>query len=195
MCHRGAFFRASADVGRPQRCESEDRRRRRQFVSLLGGTALAPAHRHCRYTRTARRRPGTPVARDDRWPIAAVNDDKLVDRDALCRMADSAELRAPMCTPSWFARGGKLAFERFFKGSDQDPMAVRWRASPSTPIQRITSSWLRRASRRSHSGSRSMRADTKRQRTDLQLLPRVVRFVFPRRTASSWCTRPPRRWG
>ena len=60
---------------------------RRNFVRLLGGAALAlftlsPVFADppdgC----------GVPVARDDGWPVASVNDDKLIDRDALCRMAD-----------------------------------------------------------------------------------------------------------
>src|SRR5271163_13563 len=78
VVHRGAFFRASAMlvarlVAR-KRCESEDRMRRRQFVSLLGGTALAPLTALPVYADP----PGDcgiPVARDDGWPIASVNDD------------------------------------------------------------------------------------------------------------------------
>ena len=61
--------------------------RRRQVLSLLGGTALAP------FTASLLRADpsdgcGVPVARDDGWPVAALNEDKLVDRAALCRMAD-----------------------------------------------------------------------------------------------------------
>ena len=93
--------------------------RRRRFTSLLGGTALTPltvlpvaAHPadSC----------GVPVARDDGWPVASVNEDKLVDRDALCRMADrlvassTANVHAVVV-----ARGGKLVFERYFSGSDE----------------------------------------------------------------------------
>ena len=55
--------------------------RRRKFMSLLGGAALAPltaspvdadSPEGC----------GVPLARDDGWPIAAGNGDRLVDRDA-----------------------------------------------------------------------------------------------------------------
>src|SRR5215471_16531936 len=93
--------------------------RRRQFVSLLGGAALAlltalPVYANppdgC----------GVPVARDDGWPVASVDEDKLIDRGALCRMADrlaassTANVHAVLV-----ARGGKLVFERYFRGSDE----------------------------------------------------------------------------
>jgi CubicO group peptidase (beta-lactamase class C family) len=93
--------------------------RRRQFVSLLGGAALTPLT-----TLPAYADPpdgcGVPVARDDGWPVASVNDDKLIDRGALCRMADrlaassTANVHAVLV-----ARGGKLVFERYFRGSDE----------------------------------------------------------------------------
>jgi CubicO group peptidase (beta-lactamase class C family) len=93
--------------------------RRRQFVSLLGGAALTPLT-----TLPAYADPpdgcGVPVARDDGWPVASVNDDKLIDRGALCRMADrlaassTANVHAVL-----LARGGKLVFERYFRGSDE----------------------------------------------------------------------------
>jgi len=91
--------------------------RRRRVVSLLSGVALAPLTAFpvladppggC----------GVPVWRDDGWPVASVNEDKLVDRDALCRMAD--RLAASSNVHSVLvARGGKLVFERYFKGSDE----------------------------------------------------------------------------
>jgi CubicO group peptidase (beta-lactamase class C family) len=94
--------------------------RRRQFVSLLGGAALAPFTAlpvvadsdGC----------GVPVARDDGWSVASVNEDKLIDRAALCRMADRlAALSDPNIHAVLVARGGKLVFERYFKGSDEAP--------------------------------------------------------------------------
>ena len=91
--------------------------RRRQFVSLLGGTALAPLTALPVYAYP----PGDcgiPVARDDGWPVSSANEDKLIDRGALCRMADrlaaSSNVHAVLV-----ARGGKLVFERYFKGSDE----------------------------------------------------------------------------
>jgi CubicO group peptidase (beta-lactamase class C family) len=91
--------------------------RRRQFTSLLAGAALAPLTSFPAYADT----PAgcdVPVARDDGWSVASINDDKLVNRDALCRMADrlatSSNVHAVVV-----ARAGKLVFERYFQGSDE----------------------------------------------------------------------------
>ena len=93
--------------------------KRRQFVSLLGGAALAPLAPLPVYAAPPDGC-GVPVAREDGWPVASVNEDKLVDRDALCRMADrlaaDANIHAVLV-----ARGGRLVFERYFKGSDEIP--------------------------------------------------------------------------
>jgi CubicO group peptidase (beta-lactamase class C family) len=91
--------------------------RRRNFVSVLGGAALAPLT-----ALPASAEPsdgcGIPAARDDGWPVASGNDGKLVDRDALCRMADrlasTTNVHAVLV-----ARHGQLAFERYFSGSDE----------------------------------------------------------------------------
>jgi len=105
--------------------------RRRQLISLLGGAALAPLTALSVYLGwpdgsglgPAPDPPdgcGVPVARDDGWPVASVDEDKLIDRGALCGMADrlaassTANVHAVLV-----ARGGKLVFERYFRGSDE----------------------------------------------------------------------------
>jgi hypothetical protein len=63
---------------------------------------------------------GVPVARDDGWPVAA-NNDTLIDRVALCKMAErlaassDANVHAVVV-----ARHGKLVFEHYFRGSDDE---------------------------------------------------------------------------
>ena len=93
--------------------------RRRHFISLLGGAALAPF-----VALAADADPadgcGVPVARDDGWPVATVNDGKLIDRDALCRMADRLAVDTSVHALV-VARGGKLVFERYFRGDDEIP--------------------------------------------------------------------------
>ena len=95
--------------------------RRRQFVSLLGGAALAPLTALPAYAEPPDRC-GVAVARDDGWPVASVDEDKLIDRGVLCRVADrlaassDANIHAVLV-----ARGGKLLFERYFRGADEVP--------------------------------------------------------------------------
>ena len=91
--------------------------KRRQFISLLGGAALAP------FTASPASADdcGGPVAREDGWPLAPADDVKLVDRDALCRMADRLTSSSANIHAVVVARGGKLVFERYFKGDEQVP--------------------------------------------------------------------------
>lgn len=95
--------------------------KRRRFFSLLGGAALAP------FTASPLSADppdgcGVPAGRDNGWPVASIDDDKLIDRAALCRMADRlAALSDPHIHAVLVARGGRLVFERYFRGNDEFP--------------------------------------------------------------------------
>ncbi len=93
--------------------------RRRRIVSLLGGAALAPLTAlpgHAEPSNGC----GVPAAREDGWPVASVTDDKLIDRDALCRMADRLVSSAANVHAVLVARGGRLVFERYFSGGSDE---------------------------------------------------------------------------
>lgn len=94
--------------------------KRRQFISVLGGTALAPLMASRVFADTPQDC-GAPIARDDGWPVVSINEDKLVERPALCRMADQLAASGANVHAVLVARGGKLVFERYFKGSDEVP--------------------------------------------------------------------------
>lgn len=93
--------------------------RRRRFVSFFAGTVLAPlaaAPVHAEPSESC----GIPVARDDGWSVASAPDDKLIDRDALCRMADQLAASSSGNVHSVLvARRGTLLFERYFSGPDE----------------------------------------------------------------------------
>ena len=93
--------------------------RRRQFIALFAGATLAPLSASREYADPPDGC-GIPVVRDDGWPVASVNDDQLIDRAALCRMADRLSSTANVHA-ILVARGGKLVFERYFRGSDEIP--------------------------------------------------------------------------
>lgn len=95
--------------------------RRREFVSLLGSAALTPIAALPAFADPAGGC-GAPLAGNDGWPLASAGDDRLIDRAALCRMADrlaasgEANIHAVVV-----ARGGRPVFERYFKGADEVP--------------------------------------------------------------------------
>ena len=93
--------------------------RRRQFTFLLGGTAVASLPGLPAFASPSESC-GTPRARDDGWAIPANIDDKLIDREALCRMADQLAISSNVHAVL-VARSGKLEFERYFSGSDEVP--------------------------------------------------------------------------
>jgi hypothetical protein len=75
---------------------------RRQFISLVGCAALAP------FAALPASAEGCadPVAQDDGWPLASADDSKLIDRDALCRMADGLTASGANIHAVVVARGG-----------------------------------------------------------------------------------------
>ncbi|MDH2381969.1 serine hydrolase [Bradyrhizobium sp. CER78] len=90
-------------------------------MSLLGGAALAPLSSLPVYADPADGC-SVPVGRDDGWPVATVTEDKLIDRQALCAMADRIAATSDGNIHSVLVvRGGKLQFERYFRGHDEVP--------------------------------------------------------------------------
>ncbi|KRQ03533.1 hypothetical protein AOQ71_33110 [Bradyrhizobium manausense] len=93
---------------------------RRQFMSLLGGAALTPitatpvfaaAHANC----------AGPMRRDDGWSVPSASEDNDINLAALCGMADRLESSGANFHAVLVAGHGRLAFERYFKGSDEVP--------------------------------------------------------------------------
>ena len=91
---------------------------RRRFISLLGGAALAPLAAPIARAE-APDGCGIPIARDDGWPVAAAGENRLIDRAALCSMADRLASSEANVHAVLVARGGRLLFERYFRGSDE----------------------------------------------------------------------------
>ena len=90
-------------------------------MSLLGGAALAPLATLPVHADAPPDGCGIPIARDDGWPVASVNEDQVTDRTALCRMADRLVASDANIHAVLVARGGRLVFERYFKGTDEIP--------------------------------------------------------------------------
>jgi hypothetical protein len=89
---------------------------RRQFMSFLGGAALAPLATLPAYADPSDAC-GVPVARDDGWSVASVTEDKLADRAALCRMADRIAAASDGNIHSVLVvRSGKLVFRDVLQG-------------------------------------------------------------------------------
>ena len=84
---------------------------RRRFISLLGGAALAPLAAPIARAE-APDGCGIPIARDDGWPVAAAGENRLIDRAALCRMADRIASSEANVHAVLVARSGRLVFER-----------------------------------------------------------------------------------
>jgi CubicO group peptidase (beta-lactamase class C family) len=94
--------------------------KRRRFASILGGTAIAsftglPAHADqsaaC----------GIPQERGDGWAVLSADDASLIDRAALCRMANGLVASSANVHSILVVRRGKLVFERYFIGTDEVP--------------------------------------------------------------------------
>ncbi|NML47513.1 serine hydrolase [Ramlibacter sp. G-1-2-2] len=92
---------------------------RRRFASILGGTAIASLAGVPAYAEEANC--GVPEARDDGWPIASSEDASLIDRAALCRMADGLMASGANIHSVLVVRAGQLVFERYFTGLDVVP--------------------------------------------------------------------------
>lgn len=94
---------------------------RRQFISLLGGAALAPLARLPAYADPSDGC-GVPIGRNDGWSTASLAEDKLIERRALCTMAERLAASSDSNIHSVLVvRGGRLQFERYFRGRDEVP--------------------------------------------------------------------------
>lgn len=109
--------------------------RRRQFMSVLGGAALAPLSAVCA---KAVDRCGVPLARGDGWPDGSINGDGLVDREALCGLADRLAASDANVHAVLVARDGKLVFERYFKGADEVPGRIYGRRAETVAFDADT---------------------------------------------------------
>lgn len=94
--------------------------KRRAFVSLLGGAVLVPFVARDGHGGQTDGCDGRPVARDDGWSVGAT-DDKRVDGDALCGICDRLTAGNANIHAVLVVRGGRLVFERYFKGPEEVP--------------------------------------------------------------------------
>jgi CubicO group peptidase (beta-lactamase class C family) len=94
--------------------------RRRRFSSLLGGTALASLAGVPAFAEPPEGC-GVPGVREDGWAVVSFDNDKLIDRAALCEATDRLVASGANIHSVLVVRGGKLVFERYFKGLDEIP--------------------------------------------------------------------------
>lgn len=171
--------------------------RRRQFTSLVGVAALAPLTALPVYA-GPREGCGVPVARDDGWPVASIDDDKPADRDALCGMADRLAASDANIHAVLVARGGKLVFERYFRGADEIPGRIYGRRVESVTFDADTLHDMKSVSKSVASLAVGVAIDRGLIRSVndpiFSFFPNYPTCVRPKRTASSWCTRSPCRW-
>jgi CubicO group peptidase (beta-lactamase class C family) len=164
--------------------------RRRRFNSLLGGAALAPLTALPVYAAPPDGC-GVPVARDDGWPVASVNDDKLIDRGALCRMADRLVASAANVHAVLVARGGKLVFERYFKGSDE----INGRRVESVTFDADTLHNIKSVSKSVASLALGIAIERGLIRSVdepiFSFFPELSDLRSPEKDTSGWCTRSP----
>src|SRR3569623_1185675 len=99
--------------------ERNDQLKRRELLSLLGGAALAPFAASLLHAEPSDRC-GIPLERNDGLPLAAADEDKLIDRAALCKMADRLA-SATNIHSVLVMRGGRPVFERYLRGDDEVP--------------------------------------------------------------------------
>ena len=152
--------------------------RRRRFNSFLGGAALAPLTALPVYAAPPDGC-GVPAARDDGWPVASANDDKLVDRGALCRMADRLVASGANVHAVLVARGGGWCSSGTSRVPTRSTAAGRGtRRLRRRYIAQHKVGFEERRVARPRDRDRS-RADTQRRRTDLELLPRAGGPAFP----------------
>lgn len=101
-----------------------DRMKRRRCCELLGAAVLAPLA-----AVPADASPpatcGIPLPRSDGWAVAFGAEDTLVDRTALCAMADRIGASPDIHIHAVVvARNSKLVFEQYFRGDEEIP--DRW---------------------------------------------------------------------
>lgn len=89
-------------------------------MSLLGGAALTPIAA-TPVSAGPQANCAGPVKREDGWSVASASGDNDINHAALCGMADRLESSGANIHAVLVARHGRLAFERYFKGSDEVP--------------------------------------------------------------------------